>query len=249
MTLLAPYFRGLHGANPLAIRPPSTRRADSDNEMLTNNPIYWNYSSMPDSPPSLNQRVAERVKALRIAQNLSLDLLAQMSGVSRSTISLIERAETSPTATVLEKLAAGLGIMLADLFDGPVSVSRASPAGPVARRKDQPSWRDPASGYLRCNVSPSGTEQPMRLVDVHFPPGARVAFAERARPGQIYQQIWMLEGTMRITLGPETFELNEGDCLAMTLDRLTTFFNPTPHPARYAIIISPATPPPPPSSS
>ena len=44
--------------------------------------------------------IARRVRSLRKAGGYSLDPLAQISGVSRSTISLIERHETSPTATV-----------------------------------------------------------------------------------------------------------------------------------------------------
>ena len=55
----------------------------------------------------INLRIARRVAALRAGRGLSLDQLAAASGVSRSTISLIERGETSATAVVLEKLAAG----------------------------------------------------------------------------------------------------------------------------------------------
>jgi transcriptional regulator with XRE-family HTH domain len=44
-------------------------------------------------------------------------------------ISLIERGESSPTAVVLEKLAAGLGVMLASLFD-----ADAGRCGPTAER-------------------------------------------------------------------------------------------------------------------
>src|SRR5438874_7435797 len=109
---------------------------------------------MGEAAPDLNQRIAERVRELRAAQGLSLDALASKSGVSRSMISLIERGESSPTAVVLERLAAGLGVMLASLFDAPADAGQ-SPSGPVARREDQPQWQDPASGYVRRNVSPA----------------------------------------------------------------------------------------------
>src|SRR5262252_3159477 len=128
----------------------------------------------------LNQRIAERVRELRARQGLSLEALASRSGVSRSMISLIERGESSPTAVVLEKLAAGLGVMLASLFDAPAAAAQ-TPSGPIARREDQPQWQDPASGYRRRNVSPPGVPQPMQIVDVRFPPGQRVAFENGAR--------------------------------------------------------------------
>src|SRR5712664_4789897 len=112
-------------------------------------------SIIKEAASDLNQRIAERVRELRATRGLSLDALASKSGVSRSMISLIERGESSPTAVVLEKLAAGLGVMLASLFDAPDAAAQA-PGGPVGRRADQPQWRDPASGYLRRNVSPPG---------------------------------------------------------------------------------------------
>ena len=190
---------------------------------------------MGESAPDLNQRIAERVRELRAAQGLSLDAVATKSGVSRSMISLIERGESSPTAVVLEKLAAGLGVMLASLFDAPAAAAQA-PSGPVARRDDQPLWRDPASGYLRRNVSPPGMPQPMQIVEVHFPPGGRVAFETGPRDMPV------LEGVIDVTLGAERHRLREGDCLAMQLDRPTMFHNPTRKPTRYAVVIASDTP-------
>ncbi len=180
------------------------------------------------------------MRELRRAHGLSLDALASKSGVSRSMISLIERGESSPTAVVLEKLAAGLGVMLPSLFDAPDAPAQAS--GPVARHDDQPQWRDPASGYLRRNVSPPGVPQPFQIVEVHFPPAGRVAFETGARDMRVFQQVWMLEGTMDVTVGAERHRLREGDCLAMQLDRPTMFHNPTRKPARYAVVIASETP-------
>jgi transcriptional regulator with XRE-family HTH domain len=194
-------------------------------------------SIMEDTASGLNRRIAERVGELRAARGLSLDTLASKSGVSRSMISLIERGESSPTAVVLEKLAAGLGVTLASLFDTPAAAAQ-PPTGPVARRGDQPQWQDPASGYLRRNVSPPGVPQPMQIVEVHFPPGGRVAFETGARDIRVHQQVWVLEGAIDITLGVERYRLREGDCLAMQLDRPTMFHNPTRKPARYAVVIA-----------
>src|SRR3954452_2484244 len=127
----------------------------------------------------LDQRIAARVRELRAARRLSLDALSARSGVSRSMISLVERGESSPTAVVIEKLATGLGVTMAAMFDAPDAASAS--AGPVARRDEQPVWRDPGSGYVRRNVSPPGMPQAMQIVEVEFPPRARVAFETGAR--------------------------------------------------------------------
>ena len=194
-------------------------------------------SIMQDTTSDLNQRIADRVRELRTAHGLSLDTLAARSGVSRSMISLIERGESSPTAVVLEKLAGGLGVMLASLFDAPDAAAETR-SGPVARRDEQPLWRDPASGYLRRNVSPSGVLQPMQIVEVRFPPGGRVAFETGGRDLHVHQQVWVLEGAIDVTVGTESHRLREGDCLAMQLDRPTMFHNPTRKATRYAVVIA-----------
>jgi transcriptional regulator with XRE-family HTH domain len=198
-------------------------------------------SIIKEAPSDLNHRIADRVRELRAARSLSLDAVAAKSGVSRSMISLIERGESSPTAVVLEKLAAGLGVMLASLFEAPAATAQA-PSGPVARRDDQPQWQDPASGYRRRNVSPPGVRQPMQIVEVHFPPGGRVAFETGGRDMRVHQQVWVLEGAIDITIGAERHRLREGDCLAMQLDRPTMFHNPTRTSTRYAVVMASETP-------
>jgi transcriptional regulator with XRE-family HTH domain len=188
-------------------------------------------SSLQESS-TLNARIAARIRALRGERGLSLAAMAERCDVSRSMISLIERGETSPTAVVLEKIATGLDVALASLFE-------ASPAGhePVSRRAEQTVWRDPQSGYLRRNVSPSGCGSPIQLVDVAFPPGAHVAYETGEREPRIQQQVWVLEGAMVVQVGDETHRLETGDCLAMRLDRPVAFRNDTSESARYAVAI------------
>jgi transcriptional regulator with XRE-family HTH domain len=195
-----------------------------------------NASTMGEDASDLSQRIAAHVRGLRAARGLSLEALASKSGVSRSMISLVERGESSPTAVVLERLATGLGVTLASLFDPPGGTRPAG--GPVARLADQAQWRDPASGYLRRNVSPPGVPQPMQIVEVRFPAGGRVAFETAAREPRVHQQVWLLEGAIDITVGADRHRLRQGDCLAMQLDRPTMFHNPTRRAARYAVVIA-----------
>lgn len=181
----------------------------------------------------INARIARRISTMRAELGLSLDGLASRCGVSRSMISLIERAEASPTAVVLEKLAAGLGVSLASLFEPDTAAPE-----PLARRADQPVWRDPESGYLRRNVSPGGTGTPVQIVEVEFPAGARVALEGGPREPALHQQIWLLEGALELTRGDRVDRLAAGDCLAMALAGPIVFRNPAREPARYIVVIA-----------
>lgn len=193
---------------------------------------------MPDraAPPAtqaINSRIASRVRALRTDLGMTLDMLAAKCDVSRSMISLVERGESSPTAVVLEKIATGLGVPLATLFD-----DSSAPASPVSRRADRAPWRDPQSGYLRRNISPASFPSLIRIVEVVLPAGARVAYETGARDVSIHQQIWVQAGSIEVTLGSVTYRLSEDDCLAMQLDQPTAFRNRTRKPARYIVVIA-----------
>ncbi|HEV3429650.1 MAG TPA: helix-turn-helix domain-containing protein [Paraburkholderia sp.] len=181
--------------------------------------------------------LAKRVRDLRKAHGHTLDDLAEASGVSRSTISLIERQEISPTAVVLNKLADALGVTMATLF---TDDAHSAAQEPLARRADQQTWKDPATGYLRRHVSPAGFDSPLELVEVHFPPGESVTFDNVTRHSVTHQQVWLLEGEMSISVGETAWQLNAGDCLAMVLDQQIVFHNPGRKPARYALALTTA---------
>lgn len=183
---------------------------------------------------NINTLIASRVRELRDVQALSLDELAKRSGVSRSNISLIERGESSPTAVVLDKLAAALRVTLASLFED----GRASAAEPlpVSRAAEQQVWTDPASGYARRNVTPA-VSSPIQLVEVNFPAGQRVVYDNVSRTVETYQQVWMLAGVMEMTVGDVHWRLETGDCLAMRLDSSIIYYNPGPASARYLVAL------------
>lgn len=183
--------------------------------------------------PDINARIARRVRALRTDLGLTLDALAAKCDVSRSMISLVERGESSPTAIILERIASGLGVSLATLFD-----DASSPPNPVSRRADRTPWRDPQSGYVRSNISPASFSSPIQIVEVVLPAGARVAYETGARDVTIHQQIWVQEGTVEVTLGSVTYRLSDDDCLAMELNQPTAFRNRTRKPARYIVVIA-----------
>lgn len=178
--------------------------------------------------------IARRVKELRDEQGWSLDALAQRSSVSRSAISLIERGQSSPTASVLDKLSAALNVTLASLFEQ--QGEEAANPSPMSRSGEQVVWIDPASGYVRRNLS-SAAPSPIQLVEVSFPAGQRVTYETGARETDVHQQVWVIEGTMEMNIGDKSWRLGTGDCLTMRLDAPITFRNPTRKPARYLVAL------------
>lgn len=65
----------------------------------------------------INQAIGARLRKLRSERHLTLEALAEQTGVSVSMLSAIERGRKSPTLTILNKINSGMQISLAALFD------------------------------------------------------------------------------------------------------------------------------------
>ena len=186
-----------------------------------------------DGPDSqIENAISERLKSLRARAGLTLDELANRSGVSRAMISRIERAEASPTAALLARLSEALGLSLSAFFadDGPAT-------SPVSRHADQKLWRDPHTGYVRRSVSPPGMPSRVDIVEVDFPPHARVSFPPREESRIMTQHVWLFQGVLEMVIGETVHTLHPGDCLFMDIGDAFDFHNPSDKPARYAVIL------------
>jgi len=175
--------------------------------------------SSPSSEPAgnIDALIATRLLALRQSKGLSLAELAELSGVSKAMISKVERAQSSPTAVLLGRLAAGLGVSLAQLLTE-------EKEGPQRLRTKamQEVWHDPEAGYLRRQVAERGAGNGVELVEIELPRSAQVSYPRWS--GKPYRQcLWMLEGALRVDYGDERFELAPGDCLDFGVDRPLVF--------------------------
>jgi transcriptional regulator with XRE-family HTH domain len=179
----------------------------------------------------LSASLAATLQAARVGRDLSVNALADRSGVSRAMIGKIERGEAQPTAVLLGRLSGALGLTLSEL------VARAEGAGTdlLRRADDQPTWTDPATGYQRRAISPV-SDSPLELVEVELPPGASVSYPADAYIFK-YQQIWILEGTLHFQEGDVLHHMTTGDCLQLGAPAPCTFINPTTTSTRYLVAL------------
>ncbi|MBM7344877.1 helix-turn-helix domain-containing protein [Pantoea coffeiphila] len=185
-----------------------------------------NLSSKEDD---INHRIGQRIKLERELRGWSLTDLAQHSGVSRAMIHKIERGESSPTATLLARLAGSFDMSMSQLI-----AQSEMQSGTLLTLAQQPVWQDPETGYIRRHVSPQ--QIPADLVSVELPAGVSVPM-----PAISYlsrrQLIWVIGGELVFQEGEKTFELAEGDCLALGDPADCVFINRSERPCRYAVLV------------
>jgi len=179
----------------------------------------------------LSHRLAQRLKLERDSRGWSLAELAERSGVSKATISKIERAEVSPTAVVLVRLASAFDLTLAGLM------LRAESRGDRVSRADaQPVWRDPETGYVRKQIF-SRPDHPVEIIRVELPAKQRVTLPVSSY-AHIRQLVWVQSGSLVISEGSERNELGAGDCLGFGPPAETTFANETNATCVYVVALA-----------
>lgn len=180
---------------------------------------------------TLDSRLAARLAQMRAERGWSLDQLAEASGISRATLSRLERGQTSPTASLLGRLCTAYGRTMSRLL------AETEAEGPQLLHPDaQPVWTDPSTGFRRRLVSPPTPGLEAELVEATLPAGADIAYDAPGVPG-LEQHIWMLAGRLDLTVADTVHRLSLGDCLRFRLFGPTRFQSPGPGPARYIIVV------------
>lgn len=179
------------------------------------------------------RRIADGLQKRREYMGLTVQGLAESSGVSRAMISKIERHEASPTASLLGRLCNALGMTLSSL----IANAEAETHSPVARADQQPVWKDPDTGLLRTMVSPMNTGSRVEIVRIELPIGAAVKY-DAQRHAMFEQHIMVLQGKLNLSVGKEVLKLAADDCVYMKLDAPVKFANRGRSVCRYLVIIN-----------
>ena len=174
--------------------------------------------------------LAARIAIEREARGWSLADLAARSDVSKAMISKIERGEASPTAALLGRLSGAFGLTLSTLL------ARAEHGGGrLVRAAEQPRWQDPASGYIRRQVSPQ-SDLPLELIRVELPAGASVTFPASSYTF-IRQLLWILKGGLTFSEGETVHKMDAGDCLLLGPPTDCTFETRGREPCIYLVVV------------
>jgi transcriptional regulator with XRE-family HTH domain len=177
-------------------------------------------------------RLGERVRDLRRKRGLTLDLLAERSGVSRAMISKLERGEKNPTLVVAAKVAEGLGVRLSQLVG--VEERREVVVVPRGRRMV---LRDPETGFERQLLSPSFGGPGIEFIKNVVPEDSTSGEFPPHRRG-VEEYLVVERGRLRAFLGGEDYLLEEGDALYFEADVSHRFDNAGKGECSYYLVIA-----------
>jgi transcriptional regulator with XRE-family HTH domain len=174
-------------------------------------------------------RVAENLREQRKRRAMSLDELAQRTGVSRAALSQIETRKTNPTIGILWKIASGIGITFADL----IGETRAELA--VLRRGEAQPLRSTDGKFESRPLMPAAGIPQVEMYELRLAARARHA-SEPHGPGT-REIVVVLSGAMRMTVGDHSDELGPGDSVVFDANKPHVYENSGSSESRYHNVI------------
>lgn len=191
-------------------------------------------SVAPGDGISRDAALGDELRRQRKAKGMSLDELADASGVSRAMISKIERAQSSPSTSILSKLVDALDTSVARLMGHEAKQHDVV----VLRHAQQTVLVDPSTGFSRRCLSPILPGRGLDFVMAELPPrsdtGPLVAHSMA-----VEEYIYVLSGSLVVTIGETRTELSATDAIYYRADAPHRFENVGRSTCQYLIVINP----------
>jgi len=163
--------------------------------------------------------VGGNLRRLRTRRGLSLERLAQLSGVSRAMLGQIELGQSAPTINVLWKIARALEVTFSALIS-----SRTQSGALVLRAAESKLLTSKDRTFTSRALFPFDEPRRVEFYELRLAPGG-VEEADPHPPGTV-ENLVVTGGTVEIEAAGETHKLETGDSILFEADAPHAYRNP-----------------------
>lgn len=157
--------------------------------------------SLPIEPSSTQVPLGQRLRALRHKRRLTIDQVAEFTGISKGFLSRIERDITSPSVSSLVTICQVLGVRPGEVLD--------ATATEVIRLQDAPQVSLGGEGITEQLLTPPGQRQ-VQLIRAEIAPGGRGESELYSMDCEL-ETLHVISGTFRLILSTHSIDLEAGD--------------------------------------
>ncbi|WP_369721639.1 helix-turn-helix domain-containing protein [Bradyrhizobium sp. LLZ17] len=179
-----------------------------------------------DGDEASDQRLGETVRLLRQRAGLSIQDVANRTGLSNGMISQLERARAMPSIRTLRLLSIALDVPISYFFETP---DAADVQRYIVRKSSRRLLRLTASGVVKEALTPSDKGQ-LELYELTLNPGASSGTDFLQHTGE--KAGYIISGSLRLWLDNQAHLLEAGDSFRFPSTVPHMFDNPTQHAAR-----------------
>lgn len=162
---------------------------------------------------TVQKTVGVKIRQIREMKKVSLEELAERSGMDITIIQKIEQEKNIPSLAPLVKIARALGVRLGTFLDdsdsyGPVVV-RSGEHQKGVRFTSQPSESREHLNFFSLAFDKAGRNMEPFIIDIE--PGLQSDYMLSSHEGEEF--IYVLEGAIEINYGKEIYKLAKGDSI------------------------------------
>lgn len=177
----------------------------------------------------LNALIGQRLKTIRLSKGLSLDRVAELTGVSKPMLGQIERALSNPTVSTLWKIAEGLKVPFSSFIEEtPKSIQL------VKEENITPIIED-HERYEVYPIFPTEAGKPFEMYSVKLKPGC--SYSSNPHPIGVEEYLWVTEGVLNLTCLDHQYTLKKSEGIRFRADALHQYHNPTDHTISLIMVI------------
>lgn len=166
---------------------------------------------------NLNSIIADNLKNIRKEKKLSLDKVANLTGISKSMLGQIEREETNPTITTVWKIANGLKISFTSL------IKEEEKAVQIIAKEDIEPLVESNNRYRLYPIFPYDEKTSFEIYSVELEPGANLEAEGHGKGAKEY--ITVFQGQLSMQIGEESYELSQGNAIKFDANEAHVYKN------------------------
>jgi XRE family transcriptional regulator, regulator of sulfur utilization len=177
----------------------------------------------------LNLVIANNLKSLRKNKKLSLERVAELTGVSKTMIGQIERGESSPTITTVWKIANGLKISFTSLINNP------QPDTKVVLKSEVQVLSEDEGKYRLYPYFPFEDNRRFEIYSVEIEKDGVLEASPHGKGTEEFLTIF--EGELTVSVNNNDYTVKAGDSIRFKSDRPHTYHNPGETLTRLSMVI------------
>lgn len=165
----------------------------------------------------IHKKIGRNLQAIRKARSLSLDQVAELTGVSKAMIGQIERGDSNPTISILWKIVNGLHISFTSLIE------EDAPKVTHIRFEELEAFSEEDGHYRAYPLIPFDQQKQFEVYTVEMDNGC----SHESEPHNegVEEYILMSQGSLQLSIHQETYRLQAGDAIHFTADKPHTYNN------------------------
>jgi len=165
----------------------------------------------------INKVIGKNLKSIRESNKLSLERVAELTGVSKTMIGQIERGESSPTITTIWKIANGLKISFTALINNP------QPDTKIILKEEIQALTEDNGKYRVYPYFPFHEDRRFEMYSIEIKKGGYLSATPHKKGTEEF--IIVYDGELTIRIHNEEYTLKSGDSIKFKADKSHAYHN------------------------